>query len=89
MMHIVDLMILAKGVRMEAHDVTPGTRAGIEKKHPKFLDDFDIGMPVANWTQVEWLEGYGLPGTYNDFCIGREIKADYGAYFRTPRPEKK
>lgn len=89
MMHIVDFMILAKGVRIEAHDLTHDIQAGISKKHPKFLDNFDIAYPLGNWRQVERLEQAGLDATYNEFCRERNIKAHYGAYFLTERPEKK
>lgn len=89
MMHIVDFMILAKGVRIEAHDLTNDIQAGISKKHPKFLDEFDIAYPLASWSQVEYLEQAGLDATFNEFCKVREIKAHYGVYFHTERPEKK
>ncbi|MBQ9797324.1 MAG: sulfatase-like hydrolase/transferase [Clostridia bacterium] len=89
MMHIVDFMILAKGVRLEAHDVTPNIRRGIEKKHPKFLDNFDIAFPLNSWEEVERIERAGLDGEYNEFCRGREIKAQYGVYFYQERPKKK
>ena len=43
LMDVIDFMCLAKGVRLEAHDVVPEIRRGLENKHPKFLDHFDIG----------------------------------------------
>jgi len=81
LMDITDFMILSKGIRMEAHDVTPTTRAGIEKKHPKFLDSFDIAYPFDSMTAIERIEKAGLDPTANEFCKGREIKAHYGVYF--------
>ena len=88
MMHIVDFMILAKGVRIEAHDLTKEIYDGIARKHPKFLDSFDIAYPIRSWSEVERLENLGLDATYNEFCKEREIKAHYGVYFHEERPEK-
>ena len=87
--HVIDFMCLAKGLRLEAHDVTPEIRAGIEKKDPKFLDKFHIAYPLASWTEVERVEQAGLDATYNEFVRGREIKAHYGAYVLQDKPEKK
>ena len=42
LMHIIDFLCISKGVRLEAHDVVPEIKAGIEKKDPKFLEKFDI-----------------------------------------------
>ena len=81
LMHIVDFMALAKGVRIEAHDMTPATRAGIEKKHPTFLDNYDIAYPVASMAGIERLREAGLDYNYNEFCKTRPIKAHYGVYF--------
>ena len=89
LMDLVDFMCIAKGVRIEAHDLVPEVKAGIEAKHPKFLDTFHIAYPLSNWDAIERLEQAGLDATYNEFCRTREIKAHYGVYFHTERPEKK
>ncbi len=81
MMHVVDFMILAKGVRVEAHDLHPRMTAGIEKKHPKFMDTFDVAYPLSSRAQVERLKRWGLDGDYNEFCRTHPIKAAYGVYF--------
>lgn len=81
MMHVVDFLVLAKGVRMEAHDLHPEVTAGIEKKHPDFLDNFDIAYPLGTMEQVRRLKAAGLSWDYNEFCRTRPIKASYGAYF--------
>lgn len=88
LMHIMDILIINKGVRIEAHDLVNEIREGIEKKHPKFLDNFDISFPLASWEQVERIEKAGLDATFNEFCREREIKSDYGVYFNTERPKK-
>ncbi len=81
LMHTVDFMILSKGVRIEAHDLTPDVQEGLVKKHPSYLDTFDIAYPIANMGGIERLRRAGLSDTYNDFCKERKIKAHYGVYF--------
>ena len=81
LMHVVDFMVLAKGVRIEAHDLNPEVTEGIAKKHPKFLDNFDIAFPLASMREVERLKEAGLSWDYNEFCREREVKAHYGTYF--------
>ncbi|MBR5542712.1 MAG: sulfatase-like hydrolase/transferase, partial [Oscillospiraceae bacterium] len=88
MMHLVDFMIICKGVRIEAHDLTKDIYEGIAKKSPKFLDNFDIAYPIGSWDGIERLEKLGLDATYNEFCRDREIKAHYGVYFHQERPKK-
>ena len=87
LMHIIDFMCISKGVRLEAHDVVPEIREGIEKKDPKFLDDFQISFPLANWEQVKRIEQAGLDANYNEFCRDREIKSHYGVYFFNDKPK--
>lgn len=88
LMDVIDFMCLAKGVRLEAHDVVPEIKAGLEKKHPKFLDDFDLAFPLNSWTEVERVKEAGLDHTYNEFCRGRHFAASYGVYFES-EPHKK
>ena len=87
-MDVIDFMCIAKGIRLEAHDLVPEIRTGIEKKHPKFLDTFEIAYPLGSWREVERIEEAGLEPTYNEFCREHEIKAHYGVYFHTERPKK-
>ena len=81
LMDVIDFMCLAKGVRLEAHDVVPEVKEGLEKKHPKFLDDFDIAFPLNSWKEVERVKAAGLDHNYNEFCRDRHIMAHYGVYF--------
>lgn len=81
LMHIIDFMIISKGIRIEAHDLLNNIQKGISKKDPKFLDSFDIAYPIANMMELERIKGAGLPWDYNEFCKEREIKVHYGAYF--------
>lgn len=81
MMHVVDFMILSKGVRVESHDMHPKMTEGIAKKHPKFMDTFDIAYPLASRSEVERLKAWGLDSDYNEYCRTHPIKACYGVYF--------
>ncbi len=80
--HIIDFQAIAKGVRIEAHDLVHSVQDGLVKKDPKFLDNFDICYPLGSMAQVERLKALGLPWDYNEFCKEREIKACYGVYFQ-------
>ncbi|MBO5879778.1 MAG: sulfatase-like hydrolase/transferase [Clostridia bacterium] len=75
MMHVTDFMVLAKGVRLEAHDLNPKKREGIEKKHPKFIENFEIMYPITSELQKERLMAAGLSPDYNDFCIADTKKS--------------
>lgn len=85
---ITDFMLISKGVRIEAHDMMPPVKAGLEKKDPYFLDHFDIAYPLSTWDEVIRLENAGLDGNINEFCKNREIMAHYGVYFEKERPDK-
>ena len=80
--HIIDFQSIAKGVKIEAHDLLHSVQGGLEKKDPKFLDNFDICFPLGSMTEVERLKAADLPWDYNEFCKEREIKAHYGVYFQ-------
>lgn len=82
LMHIIDFLTIAKGVKIEAHDMVPSVTEGIEKKDPKFLDNFEICYPLGSMTAIERLKAAGLAWDYNEFCKEREIKAHYGLYFQ-------
>ena len=88
MMDIIDFMVLAKGVRIEAHDMVPSVQSGLSEKHPKYLEHFDIAYPFGSWTEIERLEKAGLDATCNEFCKEKEIKAHYGVYFHKERTDK-
>jgi len=88
LMDVIDFMCIAKGVRLEAHDVVPEVKAGLEEKHPKFLDDFEIAFPLHSWDCVTRLKEAGLDPDINEFCRTRPIKAHYGAYFFDEPPKK-
>ena len=82
LMHIIDFLAIAKGVKIEAHDMVPSVQEGLKKKDPKFLEPFEICYPLATMTQIERLKAAGLDCDYNEFCKEKEIKAHYGVYFK-------
>ena len=78
---VIDFMVICKGVRIEAHDLNPQVRSGIEQMAPHFLDTFDICYPLSHKEQVDRVYAQGLDGSYNDFCKTRPIKAHYGVFW--------
>lgn len=85
---VIDWLLLAKGVRIEAHDLVTDVKNGIEEKDPKFLETFDIAYPLSDWASVERIRAAGLDPDINEFCRDYPIKAHYGVYFHKPKPEK-
>lgn len=82
--HIIEFVTLARGVRIEAHDMIPPLRAGLERKAPKFLDDFVIAYPIASEAERRRLREAGLSDDYNEFCRERKVFAHYGVYWESP-----
>ena len=65
--HIVDLGVVAKGVRVEAHDFGPEKQSGLRGKAPGFERDFPVAFPVSAAEHKRLAEA-GLDANYNDFC---------------------
>lgn len=82
LMRTIDYMILSKGVRIEAKDLAPEVREGIEEMYPQFLDNFTICYPLMTQEMVDRVREAGLDADYNEFCRTREITAHYGVYWR-------
>ncbi len=80
---VIDFMVVSKDVRIEAHDLTPEVRSGIEQMAPHFLDDFEICYPLSHAEQIDRVKAQGLDGDYNEFCKDRPIKAHYGVYWES------
>lgn len=72
LMEIIDWLTLAKGLRLEAHDVVPKVKEGIEEKDPKFLDDFLVAYPIGSERDANRLKDAGLDADYNDFCLKKD-----------------
>ena len=86
LMKTIDYMILAKGVRIEAHDLNPEVVSGIEEMQPNFLDDFTLCYPLSSPEEVRRVKAAGLDGDYNEFCKERHITAHYGVYWQERKP---
>ncbi len=84
--HIIEFLTLARNVRIEAHDMIPPLRVGLEKKAPKFLDDFVIAYPISSNTERQRLREAGLSDDYNEFCRERTVSAHYGVYWESRPP---
>lgn len=81
LMKTIDFMVLAKGVRMEAHDLNPEVVSGLKEMHPAFLDDFTLCYPLASREEVRRVKEAGLDADYNEFCKERKVTAHYGVYW--------
>jgi len=78
LMHLVDLGLVSKGVRVEAHDFVPEQQAGLRRKHPAFEREFPVAYPLTD-RDVEALEAAGLDAGYNEFCEGGPVVTRYRA----------
>jgi len=74
--HIIDFLILSKGLRIEAHDFVPIQQEGVRKKHPRFEEDFDVVFPI-NRKAYQNLKRAGLQADYNEFCVNKPVLNSY------------
>jgi arylsulfatase A-like enzyme len=74
--HLIDVGILAKGVRVEAQDFVPDQQAGVRRKHPDFDREFEVAYPLSA-EDCEKLRDAGLSAEYNEFCRGQDPVANY------------
>ena len=79
--HVIDFMILAKGARIEAQDLTPGVQEGLSKKLPGYQSQVPLAFPIQTETQIGNLKAAGLNWSYNEFCRSRRLERSYGAYW--------
>lgn len=79
--HIIDFMVIAKGVRIEAQDLTPGVQEGLSEKLPGYQSRVPLAFPIQNRKQIENLRAAGLNWSYNEFCRNRRLERSYGAYW--------
>ncbi len=81
LMHIIDFMVIARGIHIEAQDLTPMVQAGLSEKLPNYKDDLPLVFPIPAERQRDNLRRDGLDANYNEFCKDREIINCYGAYW--------
>ena len=79
---IIDYMVIAKGVGIEAQDLTPKVQQGLQDKLPEYKNIVPLAFPIANITQINALKRDGLNSSYNEFCKDREIYRCYGMYWK-------
>ncbi|OON93742.1 MAG: hypothetical protein ATN31_00730 [Candidatus Epulonipiscioides saccharophilum] len=87
MKDIIDFMVLTKGVKIEAQDLTPKVQLGLKEKWPNYKKEIPIVFPIASQRDRQSLIDAGLDGDYNEFCIERddEIVQYYGKYWTDKR----
>lgn len=78
---IIDFMLIGKGPQIEAHDLVPSKKAGIESKYTAFLDTFKVVFPLPTKEKYRRLQEAGLDADYNAFCQECDIMASYGKYW--------
>lgn len=75
--HVIDFTLIARGVRVEAHDFVPGQQAGLSAKHPTFAEEFPVAFPASR-REIERLHAAGLATDYNEFCRHLPLLTCYG-----------
>ncbi len=78
---IMDFQIIAKGVRIEAHDFVPEQQKGLKAKKRHFEKDLPIAHPLRK-IDYSRVKKAGLDHTYNEFCRDKDIVAHYGCYWQ-------
>lgn len=78
---IIDYMILAKGVQIEAQDLTPKVQQGLALKLPNYKDEIPLVFPIASEQQRDCLTRDGLDADFNEFCKSRPILRWYSRYW--------
>lgn len=81
--HMLDFQILAKGVRVEAHDFVTEQQTGLAEKNPMYQDDYLVCFPL-NSQEKSRIESAGLDGSFNEFCKNKPVLRSYtDPYWRT------
>ncbi len=78
---VIDFMVIAKGVRMEARDMIPEVQNGLSNKNRDWQKDFLVAFPLSDKHQLSMLNSEGLSSEYNKFCEGKQVIAHYGLYW--------
>jgi arylsulfatase len=76
MQHLLDFQILAKGVRIEAHDLVHEQQQGLDEKHPVWRKELPICFPLST-AELERLKAAGLPSDINEFCRTKDVMRHY------------
>ncbi len=81
LMDIIDFMVVARGVHIEAQDLTPKVQQGLKEKLPTYQDEIDIVFPIPSEGIRNQLRKDGLDADYNEFCKEKNVINSYGMYW--------
>ncbi|MBN8215969.1 MAG: sulfatase-like hydrolase/transferase [Spirochaetes bacterium] len=80
---VLDHLIVAKGVRVEAHDLVPAQQEGLSRLAPGWREGFEVAFPLSA-LERERLRGEGLDTEYLDFCRAKPVLRCYAKpYWKT------
>lgn len=85
--HVIDFMVIAKGVAIEAQDLTPLVQMGLQDKFPDYQNEIPLAFPIQSMQQIHNLGDAGLDAAYNEFCKERKIYRSYGVYWGKEKQE--
>ena len=73
---IIDSMVVAKGVRIEAHDFVPAVQSGLRAVVPHFVHQFPVAFPISA-AERRALKNAGLDTQLNEVFRGRPVLRSY------------
>ena len=76
MQDLVDFLLIAKGVRIEAHDFVPEQQKGLAAKDPHYQERFPVAFPLTS-AERERLKAAGMPADFNEFCRDKDVLRSY------------
>lgn len=82
---IIDKIIVANGVRIEAHDLVEKIHNRLNLLQPDWKDNIKIVFPLSAKWQLRAIKKAKLSRKINEFCKGRKRIADYGVYWKEKR----
>lgn len=85
---IVDYMITAREIHIEAQDLSPRVQAGLQELLPDYMDRLPLAFPLQTQDHRRRLKAAGLNSDYNEFCKTRDIRRHYGVYWDENGSEK-
>ncbi|MEM1108593.1 MAG: sulfatase-like hydrolase/transferase [Planctomycetota bacterium] len=74
--HVIDFLLLAKGVGIEAHDLSHRQQAGLAEKDPAFAERMPIVFPLTADGRQRTLDA-GIDATFNQALEGRPVTHAY------------
>lgn len=73
---IVDSLVVARGVRIEAHDLVPAVQSGLSRIDPHYLREFPVAFPLSA-AERRALKNFGLDIRYNEPFRNRPVYRTY------------